>query len=84
LHANEGAIEVQSQEDDFSFAIWRDVFKAIVQNEKRALETWETIEFEVEVTQRVALGAKSECIIKMDLVCEPGKPARLLSHPERY
>ena len=75
------AIETQqTQETDFSFDLWRETFKAVVQNEKKALETWETIAFELEVTQRGAHGASS-CIIKLDLVCEPGKPARLLSCP---
>ena len=69
----------QLEEVDFSFDLWREIFKAIARNEKRAMDTWETIGFEVEVTQRGTESARSECIVKMDLVCEPGKPARLLS-----
>src|SRR5262245_63476201 len=42
----------QSTDIDFSFELWREIFKALVHNEKRALEKFETIEFELEVTQR--------------------------------
>jgi hypothetical protein len=78
--SDDKAIETQQmQEADFSFDLWREIFEAIVQNEKRALETWETIAFKLEVTQRAAHGASSDCMIKLELLCEPGKPARLLS-----
>lgn len=75
----------QSADIDFSFELWREIFKALVHNEKRALEKFQTIEFELEVTQRWSNLARSECIFKMDLVAEPGKPVRVaaLSMPQR-
>ena len=81
--ADEASETQQLQEVDFSFDIWRMIFKAIAHNEKRAMDTWETIGFEVEVTQRGTQSTRSECIVKVDLVCEPGKPARLLSPPQQ-
>ena len=64
--------------DDFSFQIWREVFRTIVSNEKSAMETGEPINFELEVRQNVSQRGKSEMILKIAIVCEPGKPARLV------
>ena len=64
--------------DDFSFQIWREVFRTIVSNEKSAMETGEPINFELEVGQNVSQRGKSEMILKIAIVCEPGKPARLV------
>ena len=33
--------------DDFSFQIWREVFRTIVSNEKSAMETGEAVNFEL-------------------------------------
>ena len=71
----------QTPEADFSFSLWREIFAVIVLNEKKALDTFETVEFELEVMHRVTSEPRSQCIIKMQLVAEPGKPARLASSP---
>jgi hypothetical protein len=64
--------------DDFSFQIWREVFSTIVSNEKRAMETGEAVSFALEVRQKLSKRGRSEVIVKIELVCEPGKPARLV------
>jgi hypothetical protein len=66
--------------EDFSFFIWREIFRAIVHNEKQALETSKTLEIEVEVKQHDGHCSKKVRIIKIEVVCEPGKRPRL-SHP---
>ena len=63
--------------DDFSFQIWREVFRTIVSNEKSAMETGEAVNFELEVRQNLSKSGASEAIVKIEIVCDPGKPARL-------
>lgn len=63
--------------EDFSFLIWHHIFVTIVENEKNASATGKTICFEVEVAQRTAQTRNS--IIELELICEPGKPARPLA-----
>ena len=47
-----GALETDlPTAEDFSFFIWREIFRAIIHNEKQALETSKTLELEVEVKQ---------------------------------
>ena len=64
--------------DDFSFQIWREVFRTIVSNEKSAMETGEPVNIELEVRQKLSKSGSIEAIVKMEIVCEPGKPARLV------
>jgi hypothetical protein len=63
--------------DDFSFDIWRQIFRTIARNEKKALDNWETAHFEIEVSEREIHLPNKLSILKMELVCEPGKSARL-------
>ena len=71
------AVETEAAED-FSFLIWQEIFRAIIRNEKQALESSKAVGFEVEVKQ--SDGLAKERIIKIEVVCEPGKPPRL-SYP---
>ena len=64
--------------EDFSFQIWREVFRTIVSNEKNAMETGEPVNFELEVKQNGSQRGQSEVILKIAIVCEPGQPARLV------
>jgi hypothetical protein len=61
--------------DDFSFDIWRQIFRAIVRNEKKAMDSGETVLFEIEVTERDSGVPNKLSVLKIDLVCEPGKQA---------
>ena len=63
--------------EDYSFLIWREIFRAIVRNEKQALESSRTVELEVEVRQSDSPCSVKERIIKIEVICEPGKPPRL-------
>ena len=62
--------------EDFSFHIWRQIFRSIVRNEKRALEDFSTVRFEIEVNERRSDVPEVVSIVKIELICEPGKPAR--------
>ena len=42
------------------------------------MDTWETVHFEIEVTEREVHLPNAMSILKMQLVCEPGKQADLL------
>ena len=77
----EAVYSPQSVQDDFSFLIWQQIFKVVAESEKQALENNKTIGFEVEVTQQVANFSCKECLIRINVVCEPGKPARAISTP---
>ena len=80
-------VEANPSTDDFSFDIWRQIFRTIARNEKKAMDTWETVHFEIEVTEREVHLPNKISILKMQLVCEPGKQARLdldqLSRPRK-
>jgi hypothetical protein len=65
--------------EDLSFFIWREIFSAIVRNEKHALESFKRVELDVEVKQSDGHCSEMERIIKIGVVCEPGKPPRLSS-----
>jgi hypothetical protein len=65
--------------DDCSFVVWRHIFRAIVEHERQALASGETIQFEFELVQYAGVSRRS--IVQMTVVCEPGKPARLHSDP---
>lgn len=67
--------------EDFSFFIWRKIFRAIAENEKAALQNLETVSFELEVSQRRNDLDDKEAILKIELVCEPGKPPKAISIP---
>lgn len=84
IHNNHFLIEKlqQSAAADFSFRIWREVFTAVVRHERCALDTNENVEFELEVIQRSGACTQSESILKVRVVCEPGRPARR-SAPEQ-
>ena len=62
--------------EDFSFHIWRQIFASIVRNEKKALEDFSTVRFEIEVNERRSDAREVVPILKIELICEPGKPAR--------
>ena len=70
-------VEANPSTDDFSFDIWRQIFRTIARNEKKAMDNWETVHFEIEVTEREVHLPNTMSILKMQLVCEPGKQARL-------
>ena len=81
-HPTSGAAaESNLSTEDFSFFIWRKIFRAIAENEKAALRNLETVSFELEVNQRRADLDGKEAILKIALVCEPGKPAKATSIP---
>ena len=77
----EAVYSPENIQDDFSFLIWRQIFKAVAEKEKQALESSKTIGFEVEVTQQVANFPHKECLVRINVICEPGKPARAISTP---
>ena len=49
----------------------------IARHEKKGMDTWETVHFEIEVTEREVHLPNTMSILKMQLVYEPGKRARL-------
>ena len=70
-------VEANPSTDDFSFDIWRQIFRTIARHEKKGMDTWETVHFEIEVTEREVHLPNTMSILKMQLVYEPGKRARL-------
>ena len=71
---NDVVSNVEARDEDFSFLIWRRIFKAIVENERRAAESGETVKCEFEVLQHASGSQVS--LIRVKLVCELGRPAR--------
>jgi hypothetical protein len=70
-------LEANPSTDDFSFDIWRQIFRTIARNEKKAMDNCETVHFEIEVSEREVHLPDKISILKMQLVCEPGKQVRL-------
>ena len=71
LRQNDLAPQSEAKDEDFSFLIWRQIFKAIVENERRAAESGETVQCELEVLQHASGSQVS--LIRVELVCEAGK-----------
>ena len=59
---------------DFSFEIWRQIFRVIATNERKALDTGVPVVFSIEVNERDA--EHQAALLKVDLICEPNVPAR--------
>lgn len=70
--------ETPLTDEDFSFAVWRQIFFLVVEHERQAVESGRTVQFELEVFERAA-PSESIPIINLQVICEPGKPARALS-----
>jgi hypothetical protein len=68
--------ELQTTED-FSFHIWRQIFRTIVRNEQKAMQTGETVSFAFEVRRQDTDDGNSAPVVKVEVVCEPGKQPRL-------
>ena len=62
--------------EDFSFHVWRQICRSIVRHEKKALEDRSTVRFEIEVNERRSDVPEVVPIVKIELICAPGKPAR--------
>ena len=71
---NDVVSHVEARDEDFSFLIWQQIFKVIVENEQRALESGETVQCEFELLQHASCSQIS--LVRVKLVCEPGRPAR--------
>jgi len=64
---------------DASFKIWREIFRVVVANERKALDTGAPVAFTIQVNQRVA--GRQTTVLDVDLICEPNLPARELPRP---
>ena len=62
---------------DFSFQIWREIYRAVAFHEMNAMKTGETIDVEIEVRERRPASGKTRLIVRTKMVCEPGKPAQV-------
>ena len=71
-----GLLADRQTTEDFSFHIWRQIFEFIVRNEKKALEDFSTVRFQIEVIERRSHVPEVVPIVKIELICEPGKPAK--------
>lgn len=64
--------------EDFSFLIWREVFRSIANIERQAVEISQTVELEIKVSQFTHHPAEQEVtVFRAEVVCEPGKRPRL-------
>lgn len=67
--------------EDFSFLVWREVFRAIANIQRKAVEISQTVELEIKVNQFTHHPAEQEVIVfRAEVICEPGKRPRLTKH----